>query len=131
MIMSGGLRHHEMVKLAQQILRRRELRTEFFEASMLDPGPWDILLGLFVAESKGQTSTRESLSKFGNLPHSVAERWINYLDHTHMITSTMSGAALAFHAVCLTPKAKGVLADYFAALLSPHLAEELAARHRC
>jgi hypothetical protein len=129
MSMGSRLGHHETLKLAQQILQHRKLRTEFFETAMLDPGPWDILLSLFVAESQGQTLTRQSLSKIGMLPGSVALRWINYLEQTHMIAA--SSGALSFHAICLTPKAKRVLVDYFAAVLSADLGGELAARPHC
>ena len=126
--LGDGPRDDQMVKLAQQILQRRELRTEFFETPMLDPGPWDMLLGLFVAESQGQTLTRQSLPTFGKLPSSVAGRWINYLEQSHMIAPTTSGGALAFHAIGLTPKAKDILSDYFAAVLHADLAGELPPR---
>ena len=111
----------EVAGLARQILRRQELRTGFFDTTMLDRGPWDMLLRLFVAESQDQILTRQSLSGAAGLPRPVAERWVNFLEQTDMIASTRSGAALAFDGVRLTPKARAVLIDYLAAVLSDEL----------
>jgi hypothetical protein len=108
----------ERVKLAQQILHRRMLRARFLNPAMLDHGPWDMLLTVYVAQCTGQQVGREDLSNIGGLPGSVSARWIKYLEQSEMIRPGVSGAAIVFDSIRLWPKAEDALNRYLSAVLT-------------
>lgn len=108
----------DRVKLAQQLLHRRRLGARFLNSEMLDYGPWDILLTVYVAQCTGRQVAREDLSNIGGLPGSVSARWIKYLEQAEMTTPAVSGAAFVFDSIRLSPKAENELNRFLSAVLS-------------
>ena len=108
----------DRLKLAQQILHRRRLRTRFLNPATLDNGPWDILLTVYVAQCTGRQAAREDLSNIGGLPGSVSARWIKYLEQAEMIRPAVSDAAIVFDSIRLSPRAHNELNRYLSAVLT-------------
>lgn len=80
-------RSQEMgVQLAQRLFEERQLRNEFLQTSELFGEPaWDILLYIFLSQSKGKGAKVESLAVASRLPVTLAIRWLERLEYEEMI----------------------------------------------
>lgn len=70
---------------AGQLLRDRQLRSDYFNRAIFSEAAWDILLVLYVTDSAGARQTQATLSKQLATPPTTVQRWIDYLEKEHLV----------------------------------------------
>lgn len=106
-------RHDRIVRATEMLLARR-LRQATFGHKLAEPA-WDMMVALYVADTRDQEMTASSLSMQTDVPPSTALRWIHCLVADGYVAEIPSLPASAGR-VRLLPKARELLDTYFAAL---------------
>ena len=102
---------------ALQFYRERRRRIETFGDDALFGEPaWDILLDLFVAGEKGKRVAVTSACIGAGVPSTTALRWLNVLELRGLVEREDDNHDARRSFVCLTPKARAMMLEYFANL---------------
>ncbi|MEQ7874733.1 winged helix DNA-binding protein [Sphingomonas sp. ASV193] len=78
------------VATAVDMIECRKLRLGFFEGYMFGEAAWDMLLVLFVAESRGVRLKVSDLTFESGAPPTTALRWLGFLEERGYIGRTPS-----------------------------------------
>lgn len=76
---------HSLARLAENILTDRALRKSHFPGELFSEPAWDILLCLFVADTRKSWLSEVSVCTTSGAPRSTAMRWINFMKKAGII----------------------------------------------
>ncbi|MDP9423683.1 MAG: winged helix DNA-binding protein [Pseudomonadota bacterium] len=107
---------HWLLARAQQVLRHRQLRTEYFPRSIFSEAAWEILLVLYVTDSAGPRQTLASLAKLTATPPTTVQRWVDYLVRERLVQRDSHPTDRRVTFVSLLGKGRKALDDYLSAL---------------
>ena len=71
--------------LADNLLKQRVARFDYFPAELFHEPAWDMLLALFVAHEDRKTLNVKSLVGSANAPVTTSQRWIDHLHKLKLI----------------------------------------------
>lgn len=106
----------ELVLVARSILERRRLRNDHFDPVIFGEPAWDMLLGLYVREASGASSTTAQLEEGLAIPGSAAARWLRHLETGGLVITRPHPREPATAFVELTAQGRQSLDEYLAAL---------------
>ncbi|GEM_PF-2971489 len=101
----------DLLALAEYIYRCRRIRDEMLGADYFGEPAWDLLLGLYIGETRGR-------APLGNLSTNTALRWQSVLETEGLVTRRTDGDAAGSNA-CLTAKGHALMRDYLRKAGSP------------
>lgn len=101
-------------RLVRGIIRQRELRTRFFDASLFADPAWDMLLDLAAARAEHQRVSVTSLCIASGVPLTTALRWIGQMVDAGLLERTACDVDRRRAFISLTSKAADAMARYFA-----------------
>jgi hypothetical protein len=106
---NGGLKS-PLQDLARHILDERDRRQWYFPRVFFDEAPWQLLLVLYVSDTRRLSS--EALANSLLQSRSATSRWIDYLETEGLITRRVEPSDKSRSMVELTPLAVGILDLY-------------------
>lgn len=107
-------RHLSTYQAALEIIRQRRMRTMFFgERDIFGEPAWDILLDLYVNQTKHVPVSVKSASIASGKPASTGLRWLNILEEDGLICSEDDPKDLRRRFVRLTPEGYASMDRYF------------------
>lgn len=95
----------DLLPLAEYIYRCRRIRDEMLGADFFGEPAWDILLDLFIGQS------RKPAAPLGTSSANTVLRWQNVLEAKGLVTRCTDAASGGNHA-CLTDKGQALMRDY-------------------
>jgi DNA-binding MarR family transcriptional regulator len=105
-------RDMDLTRLAETILEARRRRAEVFNPAMFGEPAWELLLTLFVMDSRGPRLTIGRLAQVAGTKLTTALRWLDYLEDQAFVQREQhpTDARTAF--IELTDKAREALHLY-------------------
>lgn len=103
-------------RLVRQTIRKRELRSRFFDADLFADPAWDMLLDLAAARAEHQRVSVTSLCIASGVPSTTALRWISQMVDTGLLERTECDVDRRRAFITLSNKAADAMARYFATL---------------
>ncbi len=103
-----------MVKMAEDELRRRKMRARFLPAELFGEGAWSVLLDLFVSEQHGRKVSTTSACIAADVPGTTALRWLDVLESKGLIERTSAERDKRVKYVSLTVEARRALCELLA-----------------
>lgn len=103
-----------MVKMAEDELRRRKMRARFLPAELFGEGAWSVLLDLFVSEQHGRKVSTTSACIAADVPGTTALRWLDVLESKGLIKRTSAERDKRVRYVSLTVEARRALCELLA-----------------
>lgn len=101
---SLGFSDDKMATIASSIYRSRQVRSNYFKASLLgDPG-WDMLLDLFISKIRGRRVSTTSLCVAANVPQATGLRWIDLLRQEGLLRRASAHDDARLKLVEITPE---------------------------
>lgn len=91
----------------------RQGRVRHFSPAMFGEPAWDLLLALYVNESKDPTPTVSSLAKTAGASMTTAFRWIDYLEEKGLIERERRSLEGRAWTVALSERGRVTLEKYF------------------
>lgn len=77
--MSLAFSDDKLATIASSIYRSRQMRSRYFEGSLLGDPAWDMLLDLFISKIQGRRVSTSSLCLAAHVPQATGLRWIDQL----------------------------------------------------
>ncbi len=102
---SLGFSDDKLATIASSIYRSRQMRSDYFEGSLLTDPVWDMLLHLFINKMRGRRVSTASLSLAANVPQSTALRWMKVLEEERLLQRSAANEDTRLEAVEITPEA--------------------------
>ena len=94
----------KLATIAASFYRSRQLRSAFFQPSLLGEPAWDMLLDLFIHKVQGRRVPTTSLCLAANTPHATGLRWIAVLEREKLVQRSASAVDGRLKLVEMTPK---------------------------
>lgn len=69
----------DSAQTAENLLQARGLRSDIFPSEIFDEHAWNMMLRLFVAQSKGDAVSEADLITLTATPSGVGQRWLAHL----------------------------------------------------
>ena len=98
------------------MLALRKLRGEYLYRAMFGEPAYDMLLGLYIAESDERPITAARLANIAGVAQSSAARWIEYLVAKDLIERERHPAHKRASILKLSPRGREALDSLFAAM---------------
>lgn len=103
-------------RLVRHIIRRRQLRSRFFDAELFSDPAWDILLDLTAARAEHSRVSVTSLCIASGVPPTTALRWISQMVEMGLLNRVEDDTDRRRAFIELSDKAASSIAQYFAEL---------------
>ncbi len=103
-------------QLVRRIIRQRQMRGRFFDATLLTDPVWDMVLDLTAARAERKSVTVTSLCIASGAPPSTAVRWIGQLIDAGMLERRTNPHDRRSAYIDLTSKAVEAVSRYFEAV---------------
>lgn len=97
----------------RKIIRQRQLRAKFFDASLFADPAWDMLLDLAAATRENVNVSTSSLCIAANVPATTALRWISLMSNAGLLEKVEDTTDRRRIFVVLSKKAIDALDRYF------------------
>ncbi|WP_370179325.1 MarR family transcriptional regulator [Alteriqipengyuania sp.] len=101
------------------VIRKRQLRARFFDASLFADPAWDILLDLTAAHAEGRRVSVTSLCIASGVPPTTALRWISQMTQQGLLRREDDQVDRRRAFVALSDTALSAMSRYFEAAGSP------------
>ena len=95
----------KLATIASSIQQSRQMRANYFKASLLMDPMWDMLLHLFVSKIRGRRVSTRCLSLATSFPPTTALRWIDVLEKEGLLQRTAMDEDSRLKLVEITPEA--------------------------
>jgi len=103
-------------RLVRRIIRQRQLRARFFDATLFADPAWDILLDLAAARAEHKRVSVTSLCIASGVPPTTALRWIGQLTAAGLLERVKDESDRRRAFIALTDATADAMARYFAEL---------------
>ena len=100
-------------RLVRTIIRRRQLRSQFFEDELFADPAWDMLLDLTAARAEHRRVSVTSLCIASGVPTTTALRWIKVLEQAELVTRVEDDTDRRRVFITLTERGAETMARYF------------------
>jgi hypothetical protein len=95
-----------LVKVAEDELRRRRMRSRFLPSELFGEGAWSMLLDLFICEQRGRMVSTTSVCIASDVPATTALRWLDLLESKGLIERSAANRDKRVRYVSLTDRAR-------------------------
>jgi DNA-binding MarR family transcriptional regulator len=103
-----------LVRRAAALFKARQLRSSIFGQALFGEPAWDMLIALYLADSKGQPVTVSGLAEWARCPSTTGLRWLQVLEAKRLASRRAHPSDRRMHFVELTERGRQALDGFFA-----------------